>query len=188
MEFPQLKRTVREWAAQWEASIVLIEDKASGTQLIQDLRVEGLSTVQGAPPLDGDKEMRLLAQTAKIEGGFALFPEQAPWLDTYILELTGFPNSKFSDQVDSTVHALAWLTERTTKPGWGWLEYMRQEAEAQRGLSGNKERMTRVKIPPGSSHWSLITGRMVMIPEDRIIEVDEEELEAVLRNGGQLVD
>jgi predicted nucleotidyltransferase len=32
-------------------------------------------------------------------------------------------------------------------------------------------RMTRVQVPPGSSHWGLITGRTVAIPADRIIEV-----------------
>jgi hypothetical protein len=54
--------------------------------------------------------MRLRAQTAKIEGGFVLFPKKAHWLDTYLRELISFPNSKYDDQVDSTVFALAWST------------------------------------------------------------------------------
>jgi hypothetical protein len=48
--------------------------------------------------------------------------------------------------------------------------------------------MTRVKMPEGSSHWYLITGRQVAIPPDRIIEVAEEELESVLQNGGKRLD
>jgi predicted phage terminase large subunit-like protein len=52
--------------------------------------------------------MRLHGQTAKIEGGFVLFPKEAPWLDANVLELVGFPNAKNDDQVDSTVFALAW--------------------------------------------------------------------------------
>ena len=60
--------------------------------------------------MDGDKIMRLDSQTAKIEGGFVLFPKEAHWLDTYLHELTSFPNSKYDDQVDSTVFALAWST------------------------------------------------------------------------------
>lgn len=188
MEFPELKRTVREWAGQWRAEVVLVEDKASGTQLIQDLRAENFSIVQAAPALDGDKEIRLRAQTAKIEGGFALFPERAPWLDAYLLELTSFPNSKYDDQVDSTVNALAWLTQRTTMPGWGWIEYARRQLAEQRGETARSNRMTRVKMPAGSSHWTLITGRSVAIPENRIIEVTQEELPSVLGNGGQKVD
>jgi predicted phage terminase large subunit-like protein len=85
MEFPELTRTVRELARLWKATVVLIEDKASGTQLIQELRAGNFSLAQAAPAGDGDKVMRLRAQTAKIEGGFVLFPTAAPWLDIYLL-------------------------------------------------------------------------------------------------------
>ena len=37
MEYPELKRAVREQYERFEPSVVLIEDKASGTQLIQEL-------------------------------------------------------------------------------------------------------------------------------------------------------
>jgi predicted phage terminase large subunit-like protein len=117
MEFPELKRAVRELAVLWHATVLLVEDKSSGTQLIQELRANGFSRVQAAPANNDDKIMRLHAQTAKIENHFALFPEKASWLDDYLSELTGFPNSKHDDQVDSTVNALAWLTEDATKPG-----------------------------------------------------------------------
>jgi predicted phage terminase large subunit-like protein len=110
VEFPELKRTLRELADLWNATVVLVEDKSSGTQLIQQLRSEGFSRIQAAPELDGDKIMRLRAQTAQIEGGFVLFPEEAHWLDDYLRELLSFPNSKYDDQVDSTVFALAWNT------------------------------------------------------------------------------
>jgi hypothetical protein len=56
------------------------------------------------------------------------------------------------------------------------------------GAASGARTMTRVKIPEGSSHWYLITGRQVAIPPDRIIEVTEEELESVLQNGGKRLD
>jgi predicted phage terminase large subunit-like protein len=118
LEFPDLKRAVRELAALHRAKIVLIEDKASGSSLIQELRAEHFSLVQAAPAMDGDKVMRLRGQTAKIEGGFVLFPKQAHWLETYLLELLTFPNSKYDDQVDSTVFALAWSTLNPRWRGW----------------------------------------------------------------------
>lgn len=153
--------------------------------MIQELRADGFALVQAAPANNDDKVMRLRAQTAKIEGHFALFPEKAHWLDTYLLELTTFPNSKNDDQVGSTVNALAWSTQEATKPGMGifWLYKMNEEKRKQE-LEG-KRMMTRVQIPPGSSHWILITGRQVAIPPDRIIEVTDEELAAVLQNGGR---
>jgi predicted phage terminase large subunit-like protein len=186
LEFPALKRKIEALAKLHGASIVLIEDKASGTSLIQELRATGLSQVQAAPSLDGDKIMRLRVQTAKIEGGFVHFPQQAPWLDAYLSELVTFPNAKNDDQVDSTVFALAWSTSR---PVSGTYEYYRREAaKVQSGTSG-QSKLIRVLIPPGAGHHQLYpTGRMVRIPKDRIIEVTEEEAEGLLRNGGKRVD
>ena len=136
MEFPELKRAVRELAGLSKATVVLIEDKASGTQLIQELRADNFSLAQAAPTGDGDKVMRLRAQTAKIEGGFALFPTAAPWLDVYLLELTTFPNSKNDDQVDLTVNALAWSTQQATSSATLWINFMEKEARKAHGEQG----------------------------------------------------
>src|SRR5438552_3079178 len=46
MGYPELKRTVREHALAYRARTILIEDKASGTQLIQDLIYERLHSVK----------------------------------------------------------------------------------------------------------------------------------------------
>ena len=118
LDFPAIKRSVRELAALHEANVVLVEDKASGTSLIQEMQAEHFSLIQAAPVVDGDKIMRLHAQTAKIAGGFVLFPKEAHWLDSYLLELITFPNSKYDDQVDSTVYALAWMT--LNQPTYIW--------------------------------------------------------------------
>ncbi len=58
--FPELKRAVAEQNELFRPQTILIEDKASGTQLIQELIASGLSHVQGVKP-DGDKIMRLHA-------------------------------------------------------------------------------------------------------------------------------
>ncbi len=118
LELPHLKRAVERLARDYKARVVLIEDKASGIQLIQELRSEQFSIVQPAPTLSGDKIMRLRSQTAKIEGGFLVLPKEASWLDVYLHELLSFPNSKHADQVDSTVYALAWITENLRWIGW----------------------------------------------------------------------
>jgi predicted phage terminase large subunit-like protein len=62
MEYPELKRAVRDQQSLFNASEVLIEDKASGTQLIQDLIAEGCDAVTRYQP-SGDKTMRMHAQT-----------------------------------------------------------------------------------------------------------------------------
>ena len=49
--------------------------------------MRALQRCRRRPIIEGDKIMRLHAQTAKIEGGFVLFPKEAPWMDAYIQEL-----------------------------------------------------------------------------------------------------
>jgi predicted phage terminase large subunit-like protein len=69
LEYPDLKRAVVQQAQTHGATMALIEDKVSGTPLIQDLRAEGHHNVQGRKA-ENDKIMRMHAQTAMIEGGF----------------------------------------------------------------------------------------------------------------------
>jgi predicted phage terminase large subunit-like protein len=110
LEYPDLKRAVREQRELYQATVVLIEDRASGTQLIQELRKEGLRVVKPYAP-DGDKIMRMNAQTATIENGFVHLPREAPWLADYIREITTFPFASNDDQADSTSQALAWFNQ-----------------------------------------------------------------------------
>ena len=78
--------------------MVLIEDRASGTQLIQELREAGISAVK-AYKSNVDKIMRLDAQTGEIENGLVYLPEQAAWLAEYLHELKTFPKARYDDQV-----------------------------------------------------------------------------------------
>ena len=93
LEYPALKRAVREQQSLFGASEVLIEDKASGTQLIQELIHDGCYGVTRYQPT-GDKTMRLHAQTAMIENGFVHIPETATWLAEYLHEMTVFPKGQ----------------------------------------------------------------------------------------------
>jgi len=107
LNYPELKKKVIELLRKHEPRSVFIEDKASGTQLIQDLTSEGHCGIKAfAPPPGTDKIMRLYAQSAKFESGRVLLPSSAPWLDEYVRELTSFPGTKHDDQVDSTTMAL----------------------------------------------------------------------------------
>ena len=179
MDFPTLKRAVIDLAAVHRADIVLVEDKASGISLIAELRSQNFSIVQEAPVIDGDKVMRLRGQTAKIAGGFVLFPKDAHWLDTYLLELVTFPNSKNDDQVDSTVYALAWSTLHSAVPSI--LQYYKNEAER---LKPNPNKQVPILVPHRlASHWILVTGRAVNVPDTRIVEVTEEEAVSMIQQG-----
>lgn len=126
VNFPELKRAVIEQDSLFKPTVILIEDKASGTQLVQDLVAAGVSKVKGIKP-EGDKIMRLHGQTATIENGFVHLPGEASWLADYLHELSVFPNAKYDDQVDSTVYALAWVTKPYSN--MGMFEHYKQLAE-----------------------------------------------------------
>ena len=126
MDYPDLRRTV-EWQARLhDVSVVLIEDKASGTQLIQELGRSGLRGVTGYKP-EGDKIMRLHAQTALIANGFVHLPHEAHWLDAYLREMLLFPKGRYDDQTDSTAQALHWWQNRQTDTGL--IQYYKEMCE-----------------------------------------------------------
>jgi predicted phage terminase large subunit-like protein len=184
LDFPDLKRAIIERAKSYRANVVLIEDMASGTSLLQELRADNFSFAQPAPDIKGDKVIRLRGQTAKIANGTVLFPNDAPWLDTYRRELLGFPNAKNDDQVDSTVFALAWVTEH---PEPGIITFYKKQAEEMTRKPLEKG-MVRVWVAGDTTHWYLSSGWPIMIPPDRIVEVSLEEIAPILRQGGKRVD
>jgi predicted phage terminase large subunit-like protein len=148
LEYPELKRAVGEQQRLYNANVVLIEDKASGTQLIQDLIAEGCHGVTRYQPT-GDKIMRMNAQTAVIENGFVHIPERAPWLAEYLHELTVFPNGKHDDQTDSTAQFLDWF--KRPFPGQGIFERYRIEYEAAK--QRRKPQPAPTLPQPGSMAW-----------------------------------
>ena len=182
MEYPELKRAVREQYERFRPSVVLIEDKASGTQLIQELTREGLYAVTRYKP-QFDKVMRMHAQTAMIENGFVRVPEKAPWLAEYLNEMTVFPNGRHDDQVDSTAQMLDWFKDGdgpTTHRGI--FEYYRQLAEEiRRGQMPGP--MVRLRAPRGISHVQLFSGLHRAVANDGTVEMTESDAAPLLNAG-----
>jgi predicted phage terminase large subunit-like protein len=113
LNYPDLKRAVIEQAKKHKPHKILIEDKSSGIPLIQELKSLGICGIEAYKSNPGcDKYFRLGAQSIKFESGLVHLPSDAPWLDDYVRELTGFPGTKYDDQVDSTTQAIEYLGER----------------------------------------------------------------------------
>ena len=124
LTYPQLKRAVGELFRRFHPVKVLIEDKSSGISLNQELRLDGVYCIEPYKPAPGsDKIMRLGEQSIKFENGRVYLPKHAPWLDDYVREITGFPGSKYDDQVDSTSQALHFLGKLASPANYrpfGW--------------------------------------------------------------------
>lgn len=115
-EYPALKKAAKSMAAKWDPDVILIEDKASGQQLIQDLRNEKgfLYGVVAIEP-EGDKITRASVVSPLIEAGLVWLPDEAEWLLEYEMEIGRFPLSSFKDQVDSTSQALRWIRDNAVR-------------------------------------------------------------------------
>ena len=101
LNYPDSRRRIIDHAFKFAADTVIIENKGSGTSLIQDLRADsGAPTIIAFQP-DGDKITRMAAQSAKIEGKQVLLPRRGEWLDELRAELMQFPYGRYDDQVDS---------------------------------------------------------------------------------------
>ena len=87
-----------------------VEDKASGTGLIQDInREKGAGYVIGIPR-DKDKVSRSLGCLPQMSEGNVVIPRKAFWLNDYIDEFAKFTpvmSHKYDDQIDPTLDAIS---------------------------------------------------------------------------------
>jgi predicted phage terminase large subunit-like protein len=194
LDYPDLKRAVRSQAQKFGANVVLVENRSSGIQLIQELVMEGVRGITKYEPL-GDKVMRMHAQTAFIEAGFVHLPQEAPWLADYLHELVIFPKGACDDQVDSTSQALDWVQRAAGNPSAFWVEYYRDQCEKALGrpvapigeasVPATPIRM-RAHAPYAAFYVSGINGRAgrYVADADGLIEnVHRDDVEALKASG-----
>jgi predicted phage terminase large subunit-like protein len=82
-----------------------VEDKASGTGLIQTLKREGIPVI--GIPRDVDKTRRALDVAPMIESGNVLLPQDHPLLSDFLAEATSFPNGAHDDMLDPMMDAVS---------------------------------------------------------------------------------
>ena len=102
MDFAQLRQRVTELCNSYRVQRLLIEDAASGQQLLQMLREPPNGVPHPIPCRpEGDKSVRFYAQASRIQAGEVVLPQTAPWLPDFIKEIAAFPNGRFDDQADA---------------------------------------------------------------------------------------
>jgi len=109
MEFPQLKRRVLAEYREWKPDCLLIEKKAAGAPLIQELRqmdivVQEYSPSRGSALVSNDKRARVNAVSAILSSGLVYHPDLR-WAHEVIQECAEFPNSEHDDFCDTAVQA-----------------------------------------------------------------------------------
>jgi predicted phage terminase large subunit-like protein len=110
LEYPALKRRIIAHAEQFQPEVILMEDKASGQSLIQDLRLETYWPILAIQP-KGDKIARVARISPMIEAGKVSLPHHAPWLADFEQEISAFPNGAHDDQMDAMSQYLNWVRD-----------------------------------------------------------------------------
>jgi predicted phage terminase large subunit-like protein len=122
-EAPELEKRAIEFFNRWQyvrskcnlsVQSVNVEDKASGTGLIQSLNKAIARGAFGCPsitpiPRHTDKVARALAAAPAAERGDVVIPDDAPWIGEYVEEFESFNANmthKHDDQIDPTLDAI----------------------------------------------------------------------------------
>lgn len=103
-EAPELFEQTRLAFVKHMPAQIFVEDKQSGTGLIQFMRREGLPVIP--KQVDADKVSRAYSVIGYVNAGFIHLPENAPFLQEFIDEHAKFPNAKNDDIVDTTTSAI----------------------------------------------------------------------------------
>ena len=100
LEFPELKRLAHEQFKDWEPDSVIVETKASGQPLVDELRRSGVFVQEFSPGKGQDKIARVNAVVDMFTSGQVWFPETW-WATEVVDELCAFPSGEHDDMVDA---------------------------------------------------------------------------------------
>jgi predicted phage terminase large subunit-like protein len=120
-EYPELRKLAQKLYADNKPDVCMVEKKASGQSLIQDMRRAGLPVMEYTP--DRDKVSRVYAASPIMEAGRVWIPTNKKWSEDLIEELIRFPNAAHDDQVDAMTMAIhymkeSWHLEHPDDPEW----------------------------------------------------------------------
>jgi len=120
-EYPELRRIAQDLYRDFRPDVCIIEKKASGQSLIQDMRRAGLPVLDYLP--DKDKVARVYASTPMMEAGRVWLPKNKIWADDLFSECMSFPNGSHDDQVDCMTMAVhymkdSWNLTHPEDPSW----------------------------------------------------------------------
>ncbi len=108
IEFPGLKRTFINQNDLHRPGAILLEKKASGITLYQEMTAKSTLPIIPIIPTT-DKVSRANACTPTVEAGKVFLPRNAPWRPMWEAEHEMFPGGTHDDWVDASTMFLNWI-------------------------------------------------------------------------------
>jgi len=105
MAFPELKAVALKHYKEWQPDAFIVEKKAAGAPLIQELRKTGIPVQETNPSRGNDKITRVNAIADLFASGMVWAPDTR-WAREVIEEVASFPNGENDDYVDTASQAL----------------------------------------------------------------------------------
>jgi predicted phage terminase large subunit-like protein len=105
MEFPELKEVALKHYKEWKPDAFLVEKKAAGAPLVQELRRMGIPVDEFTPSRGNDKVARVNSITDLFASGTVWAPDTR-WAKEVIEEVVAFPVGEHDDYVDTMTQAL----------------------------------------------------------------------------------
>ena len=105
MAFPELKEVAFKHWKEWDPDAFIVEKKAAGSPLIQELRRMGIPVQEFTPSRGNDKVARMNAVSDLFASGKVWAPDTR-WAKEVIEEVAAFPVGDHDDYVDTTTQAL----------------------------------------------------------------------------------
>jgi len=125
--FPELVKVTQQLAEEWQPTAVLIESKASGQSLVQELQQNSSLPIK-AIEVASDKISRAAATTPTWEANRVYAATGSVWLDDFESELYAFPKAPNDDQTDAFTQAILFSIQ--ARPGAGLLQWYSEQLAA----------------------------------------------------------
>ncbi|MEL0116884.1 MAG: phage terminase large subunit [Pelagibacteraceae bacterium] len=107
-EYPELRRLAQDMYKEYNPDVCVIEKKASGQSLIQDMRRTRIPVLEYMP--DRDKVSRVYAASPFMEAGKVWIPN-TEWAEALYDEAIQFPNAAHDDMVDCMTMAIIYMRD-----------------------------------------------------------------------------
>lgn len=106
------KQKAKPWNVHGQLEKMCVEDKSSGTMLIQTLASEGNIPIEGIQ-VEVDKYTRALGVIPTMAVNPVRLPEGADWVSPFLKQCFSFPDGIHDDMVDAMIYAVSEMLVRS---------------------------------------------------------------------------